>query len=116
MLNGIKNFAVEKVLRHVADNPKLNVATNWLSFLPVLIYAALNNHANWMLLIGYFNHPTAAGFAEVLRVAGILAVALLLWLTGKFPGLKDWLPVLLDVVQQAEKDAAAAPADPVPGK
>ena len=106
MLNGLKNFAVNRVLRHVADNAKLNAGTNVLAvgwLLYQVINSALDANANWALI---FQCCRAQGsLAEVLRIVGVVLVAVLLWLCGKFPGLKQWLPVAQDVIQEAEKEA-----------
>jgi len=104
MLSGIKNFAINRVLRKIADSARLNVWTNWIA---AAIAAAIAANANWVLLLQY---RTPAGIHELLRVAGVMAAAVLMYLTGKFPGLKAWLPVVEDVIQEAEKESAQSPA------
>ena len=106
MLNGVKNFAIDKVLRHVADNAKLNATTNGLALAAVL-YAIIQANANWMLMFQCCAAP--GSLQEVVRVAAGALVALLLFLTGKFPGLKQWLPVAQEIIGEAEKEAVAAP-------
>ena len=44
---------------------------------------------------------------EVAHIAGVALAALLLFLTGKFPGLKQWLPVAEEVIAEAQKEAEA---------
>ena len=106
MLNGLKNFAINRVLRHVADNAKLNVTTNILA---VVITAALAIDANWVLLISYLSAPTPEGLHELIRVSSSVIAAVLLYLVGKFPGLKGWLPVAQDVLAEAGKELEVKP-------
>lgn len=113
MFNGLKNFAINKVLRHVADNARLNATTNWIA---VIIMAALGVNANWILLISYFQHPTPEALKELVRVAGTIAGATLLYFVGKFPGLKDWLPVANDILAEAEKELRSAPVPAIAAK
>jgi hypothetical protein len=107
MLNGIKNFAISKVVRHVADNSRLNATTNGLAIATIL-YAALQANANWMLMFQCCAAP--GSLQEIVRVAAAIIVALLLFLCGKFPGLKQWLPVAQEIITEAQKEAAAPPA------
>jgi hypothetical protein len=111
MFSGLKNFAIDKILRHVADNAKLNLWTNWIA---VALLAALGANANWMLIVGYFSHQTPQGLHEIIRVAVAVITALLLYLTGKFPWLKQWLPVAEDILQEAAKEAGQSNDGPDP--
>ncbi|GEM_PF-5408048 len=106
MLTGVKDFVINRVLRQIADNAKLNAWTNWIA---VALTAAIAAKANWVVIIAYFSHPTPAGLEEVLRVSGVMVGAVLLFLTGKFPGLKAWLPVAEDIIVEAEKEAVTKP-------
>jgi hypothetical protein len=107
MLNGLKNFAIDKVLRHVAGNKKLNGATNILALVPIILIAALNGGANWMLLLKCCEVPGSE--VELVRVLGLVAVAALLWFCGKFKWLEQWLPVVEEVIEEAEKEVAVKP-------
>lgn len=105
MLSGIKNFAIDAVLRRIADNPKLDHATNVLAVIPVMIGAATTGQANWVLMLGCCSAP--ASLHEVVRVVGLVVSAALLWCCGKCTWLKSWLPVVDEVIQEAEKEADA---------
>lgn len=105
MFSGLKNFAINRILRHVAENPKLNKATNLLALVPVVILAAVNGGANWALL---FQCCTKQGsMAELMRVVGLVVVAALLWFTGKFPWLNSWLPVAQEIIEEAKAESAS---------
>lgn len=103
MFGGLKSFAINKILRHIADNPKLNKATNFLAIIPAVITAVLAIHPNWDLTLQCCVKPGSLG--EVTRLSGAAIVAVLLWFCGKFPGLKGLLPVVNDIIQEAEKEA-----------
>jgi hypothetical protein len=101
MFNGLKNFAIRRVLRHVADNPKLNQATNLLALIPVMITAALTVDADWMKLFSGDVH-------EIVRVAVPVLTAALLWVCGKATWLKQWLPVAEDIIAEAGRELEKA--------
>lgn len=101
MLNGIKDFAINKILRHVAENPKLDNATNLLALIPPVIYAALGSNTDWMQLV----EATPAGAAARLKLSGVVVSTVLLYFTGKFPFLKSWLPVADEIIKEAETPA-----------
>jgi len=105
-MNALKNFAIDKILRHVAVNPKLNAATNWLALVPVVLLAALNNQADWMSMVQCCAKP--GSLAEVLRVGGLVASAGVLWLCGKWPGLAGWKPVADAIIAEAQKEISVA--------
>jgi hypothetical protein len=107
VLTKLKNFAINKVLRHVADDPKLNRATNLLALVPVVLLAALNGGADWILLSQCCDK--AGSLAEVVRVVGLVVVAVLLWFSGKSPWLKQWLPTVEDIIQEVEREIQASP-------
>lgn len=110
MFSGLKNFAINRVARHVADNPKLNQATNLLALIPVMIGAALTAQADWMLMFQCCDKP--GSLAEVVRIVGCVIVAVLLWLCGKFTWLRQWLPVAEDIVAEAGRELDRRPAAP----
>ncbi|MEN6585979.1 MAG: hypothetical protein ABFE02_08065 [Sulfuricella sp.] len=112
MLNGLKNFAINRVAKHVADNPTLNKATNLLALIPVMIGAALLNNADWMLMFQCCEKP--GSLAEVVRIAGCVIVAALLWLCGKFTWLKRWLPVAEDIIAEARRELGQQPKAALP--
>jgi len=112
MLDNIKNFTIDKVLRHVAENRTLNGATNVLALVPVAILTALHGGADWSLMLQCCSKP--GSFQEIVRVTGLVAVAVLLWFCGKAPWLKQWLPVVEDIVAEAQREALAHP--PTTGK
>ena len=98
MFDGVKNFAVEKVLRHVAGDQKLDAATNVLAIIPPIALALANSGADWVKLAN--GDPK-----QLALVGGVVVATALLWLTGKFPGLKEWLPVAEEVIAEAEAEA-----------
>lgn len=105
MFSGLKNFAINRVLKHVAGNAKLNRATNAISaavLLAVAITAALDSKADWMLMFQCCSAP--GSLHEVIRIAGAVIVAFLLFFVGKFPGLKSLLPVAQDIIAEAERE------------
>ncbi len=112
MLNGLKNFAINRVMRHVADNPKLNQATNLLALIPVAIGAAMTANADWMLMFQCCEKP--GSLAEVVRIAGCAIVAVLLWLCGKFTWLRRWLPVAEDIIAEAQRELGEQPKTALP--
>jgi hypothetical protein len=80
MLSGLKNFAINRVARHVASNAKLNKATNALALIPIGLIAALEGGADWMLMFRCCDAP--GSLAEVVRVVGLILAAVLLWFCG----------------------------------
>ncbi len=107
MFKGLKNFAINRIVRHVAENPSLNRATNILALVPVILLAALNGNADWILMSQCCDKP--GSLAEVVRVVGLVAAAVLLWFCGKFTWLKQWLPVAEDIIKEAEREVAKQP-------
>lgn len=86
----MKNDLINRILRHLADNPRLNRATNWLAVVPVVIAAALNGGADWALILSCCDDLAAR--REVFRVAGLVVSAVALWGCGKMRFLQSWLP------------------------
>lgn len=105
MLNGLKNFAINRILKHVAENPRWNHATNLLGVIPAVIYAALDAQANWSLMFQCCSKQ--GSLAEVLKIGGIVVLAACLYACGQFPWLKQWLPIAQEIVAEAQKEIAA---------
>lgn len=111
MFKGLKNFAINRIVRHIAENPSLNRATNILALVPVILLAALNGNADWVLMFQCCEKPSS--LAEVVRVVGLVVAAVLLWFCGKFTWLKQWLPVAEEIIKEAEREVEKKP--PVEG-
>lgn len=102
MLSGLKNFAIRKVIVHVAENKKLNAATNLLAVIPVILWALLNNNTDWTKLL-------AGDLGEIARLIVPVGAAVILWFTGKFSWLKSWIPTLNEILTEAGKELAEQP-------
>ena len=94
----MKNDLINRILRHLADNPRLNRATNWAAVVPVVIAAALNGSADWALILSCCDDLAAR--REVFRVGGLVVSAVALWGCGKMRFLQSWLPATEEKKQQ----------------
>jgi len=101
MLGTLKNFCINRVLRHVADNAKVNHTTNGLA-LAAIIYALLGANINWMLIADCCAKSDST--SEVIRLIGIVLGTVLLYFSGKFPWLSGLLPMTQDILAEAEKE------------
>lgn len=108
MLQGLKVFALKRVVLHIAHNEKLNKATNILAVLPLIALAVYQSGADWGLALKCCSAP--GSLHEAIVMAGAAAAALFLWFCGKFPFLKNLAPVIRDIIAEAEKDTTAAAA------
>ena len=103
MFTGLKNFAITKALKKIAADAAVNTATNWIA---VGIMAAVGAGADWVLIFQFIGGShNAQGLHETVRIASCILGAILMFLTGKFPGLRGWVPVIEEVIQEAAKEA-----------
>ena len=106
MLNGLKNFAIKKVLRHVADNPKLNTATNRLALIPAVILAVLAINPDFGLVLQCCSK--AGSLVEALKIGSCAASTVFMFACGKLRWLANWAPIADAIIGEAQKEIAAA--------